>query len=238
MLSTSQRSITSTVAAPCNSGCWTLELPRVSRLQAWTYRPRVVQAPQLSAAWLDAAEPWQAVAAQDNEAARIAGWEKCRHVAEAPDILELFLEALHRRGVVGEKNAACIIFLAIVSRLLDRPVSIVVKGPSSAGKSYIALQVLALFPENASYALSAMSERCLAYSEVDLRHRFWVLYEAAALQGGLAHGHNRRADCRQPGSDLSSADRIDRTVFGPAHRSLGRAGFRRRTGRAGPHCLP
>jgi hypothetical protein len=60
------------------------------------------------------------------------------------------------------------------------------KGPSSAGKSYLTERVLALFPPNAFYALSAMSERALAYSEEPLKHRMLVIYEAAGLRGEFA----------------------------------------------------
>src|SRR5262249_3093113 len=76
--------------------------------------------------------------------------------------------------------------LAVVSRLLDRPVSIALKGPSSAGKSFLVEQVLRLFPPSAAYTLSAMSERALAYSEEPLMHRVLVLFEAAGLRGDFA----------------------------------------------------
>jgi hypothetical protein len=55
------------------------------------------------------------------------------------------------------------------------------KGPSSGGKSYLTEQVLRFFPESAYYALTAMSEHALAYSEEPLSHRFLVIYEAAGM---------------------------------------------------------
>jgi hypothetical protein len=45
--------------------------------------------------------------------------------------------------------------------------------------------VLSLFPTRAFYALSAMSERALAYSDEPLSHRVLVIQEAAALQSEL-----------------------------------------------------
>ncbi len=74
----------------------------------------------------------------------------------------------------------------MTSRLLDRPASGAIKGPSSAGKSHLVDKVLEFFPSSAFYALSAMSERALAYSEEPLRHRVLVLYEAAGLSGDFA----------------------------------------------------
>ena len=60
-----------------------------------------------------------------------------------------------------------------------------VKGPSSAGKSYLVEQVLRLFPESAYHALSAMSEHALVYDDTDLVHRFLVIYEAAGMNGDI-----------------------------------------------------
>jgi hypothetical protein len=77
---------------------------------------------------------------------------------------------------------AKLLYLAVTSRLLERPASIAMKGPSSGGKSYLTEQVLSFFPESAYYALTAMSERALAYSDEPLVHRFLVIYEAAGME--------------------------------------------------------
>jgi hypothetical protein len=101
-------------------------------------------------------------------------------------ILDLVAEKLTNAGVVGPMRAAKLIYLVLITRLLARPVSIALKGPSAAGKSFILEAVLKLFPTSAYYALSAMSEHALAYSHEPLRHRFLVLYEAAGLGGPFA----------------------------------------------------
>ncbi len=84
-------------------------------------------------------------------------------------------------GLVGEHKTAQLLYLAITSRLLDKPVNVAVKGPSSGGKSYTVETVVKTFPPAAVYALSSMSERALAYSEEPLQHRCLVLYEAAGM---------------------------------------------------------
>src|SRR5215204_2062431 len=89
-------------------------------------------------------------------------------------------------GVVGERRGAKLIYLAVTSRQLDRPVSVVVKGPSSGGKSFLTESVLRLFPPAAFYALTAMSDRALAYSNEPLKHRHLVIYEAAGMSGEFA----------------------------------------------------
>ena len=107
-------------------------------------------------------------------------------LAATPDILSAFAEEVRAAGVVGEDRLVCVTYLALTSRVLDRPVSIVVKGPSSAGKSFTTEQVLRYFPESAYKSLSGMSEHALAYLDEPLSHRFLVVYEAAGLAGDLA----------------------------------------------------
>ncbi len=106
-------------------------------------------------------------------------------LAGEPRILDRFAESLHARGVVGEDQAAKLLYLALTSRLFKRPVSVILKGPSSAGKSFVTDAVLAHFPKSAYYALTAMSERALAYSNEPLSHRVLVINEAGGLPSDI-----------------------------------------------------
>jgi len=99
--------------------------------------------------------------------------------------LDRFEEAVGR-FVVGEGPVVRLLFLALVSRFLDRPVSIAVKGVSSCGKSFLLEQVLRFFPPSAFYVLTAMSDKALAYSEEPVKHRFLVIFEAPGLQSQWA----------------------------------------------------
>jgi hypothetical protein len=78
-----------------------------------------------------------------------------------------------------------LIFLVVVTRLLDRIVSLAVKGPSSAGKSWLVAAVLQLFPATACHVLSAFSERALIYDDAPLEHRMLVIYEATGMAGDV-----------------------------------------------------
>src|SRR5438105_1676967 len=69
---------------------------------------------------------------------------------------------------------------------MDRPVSVAVKGPSSGGKSFVVESTLKFFPSEAFYALTAMSDRALAYSSEPLKHRLLVIYEAAGMASDFA----------------------------------------------------
>jgi hypothetical protein len=111
---------------------------------------------------LEGTKPWIELEKAEAEVASREAWERCHELAEEEDILGRFAADLARSGVAGESRIAKLLYLALTSRLLDRPVSIALKGPSSGGKSYLTERVLAFVPESAYYALSSMSERALA----------------------------------------------------------------------------
>lgn len=135
---------------------------------------------------LDESITWIEHDALRNNLGQRDAWQRCADLANQTNILAVFAAELRRRGVVGEEKTVKLLYLVLVSRLLPRPVSAAIKGPSSAGKSFLAEQVLKFYPTSSYYALSAMSERALAYSEEPLKHRFLVIYEAAGLQGDIA----------------------------------------------------
>jgi hypothetical protein len=111
---------------------------------------------------LQVAKPWVELDRAEAEAASYEAWEQCQELAQEPNILERFAAELVRSGVAGESRIAKLLYLAATARLLERPVNVALKGPSSGGKSYLVERVLSFLPESAYYALSAMSERALA----------------------------------------------------------------------------
>ena len=112
-------------------------------------------------------------------------WGACRELARHPDILSEFAKSIEAR-VVGQTKEAQILYLALTSRLLRTPVCVAVKGPSSAGKSYLVKQVLPYFPESAYLTISGASEKAILFMEDSLEHRFLILAEAAGLQSEFA----------------------------------------------------
>jgi hypothetical protein len=130
--------------------------------------------------------PWTAHEQEASAEERAEAWNECSDLAQSADILALLDGELTKLGVVGERRAAKLLYLAVTSRLLDRPVSVAVKGPSSGGKSYVTEQVLKLFPSSAYYSLTAMSEKSLAYGTEPIKHRHLVIYEAAGMASDFA----------------------------------------------------
>jgi hypothetical protein len=135
---------------------------------------------------LTAAVSWNEEAARQQSAERDEAWASCKELALAPDLLSRFSVDLERAGAVGVEREGKLLFLAGTSRLLDRPISVAVKGSSSAGKSFLVEKVLSFFPAEAFHAVTAMSERALAYGDEPLKHRMLVLYEAEGMSGDTA----------------------------------------------------
>ena len=140
------------------------------------FRAKLRKAREGARAWLDIAETEQQERAREARA-------ECRELAQSPDILEEFSRDMEACRVVGERTNGEILFLALVSRLLDKIVSVAVKGPSSGGKSYLVKLVMSFFPASAFCRFTAMSEKTLLYTDEPLSHRHIILSEAAGLSG-------------------------------------------------------
>jgi len=116
--------------------------------------------------------------------ARVAElWESCEGLAVQIDILDVFAGDFVQTGIIGEGRLAKLLYLAVTSRLLDHPVSVAVKGPSSCGKSATTQAVLKFFPDSACYKLSSMSEKALVYSPEPFEHRMLFIAELAGVRG-------------------------------------------------------
>jgi len=135
---------------------------------------------------LDEAEPYRAIADREAHAEATRAAQAAGDLVIEPDILDRFAAELERAGLVGEAQIGKVLFLALTTRLFNRPVSVAVKGPSSGGKSFVVEVVLRFFPEAAYFERTAMSDRALAYSDEDFRHRHLVIYEAAGMTSDIA----------------------------------------------------
>jgi hypothetical protein len=108
---------------------------------------------------------------------------RCARLIKSDSILDGFGEDLRRSGTfAGNPAVPKVLFLGFYSRLLARPVSILVRGESSAGKSFAVKTAAEFMAPGSIYTLTAMSNKALAYGSQDLRHRTMVLHEADALK--------------------------------------------------------
>jgi hypothetical protein len=101
----------------------------------------------------------------------------CDGLHREPDILDHLRSDLARAGLVGEDRAATLAYVAGISALLQQPASLVLKGPSSAGKNKVADTALAFLPDHAVKRLTSVSERALFYTDEEIKHRLLYITE-------------------------------------------------------------
>ncbi|MET4898980.1 toprim domain-containing protein [Sphingomonadaceae bacterium jetA1] len=96
----------------------------------------------------------------------------------APDLLDRIAADIAATDVVGEAENALTVYLAALSRKLDRPLAVLIQSTSAAGKSALMDAVLDLVPEEERVAYSAMTGQSLFYlGEADLKHKALAIAE-------------------------------------------------------------
>jgi hypothetical protein len=95
-----------------------------------------------------------------------------------PRLLERVLEDFEKCGAVGEETNKKVSYLAAVSRMLAKPLAIVVQSSSSAGKSSLMEAVLDFMPEEHRESYTAMTGRALFYmGQKNLKHKILAIAE-------------------------------------------------------------
>lgn len=100
-----------------------------------------------------------------------------------PGLVERIIADVEAIGVVGEASNALVGYLACVSRLLDRPLAILIQSTSAAGKSTLMDALLSLMPESQRVHYSAMTGQSLFYlGEGDLKHKILSVAEEEGVR--------------------------------------------------------
>jgi DNA primase len=95
-----------------------------------------------------------------------------------PNLVTRILTDFAATGIIGEETNVLTAYLACVSRLLDRPLAVLVQSSSAAGKSALMDAVLSLMPDAAQVRYSAMTGQSLFYmGETNLKHRVLAIAE-------------------------------------------------------------
>ena len=93
-------------------------------------------------------------------------------------LLDRVLADLEKCGAVGEETNKKVSYLAAVSRLLPKPLAIVVQSSSSAGKSSLMEAVLDFMPEEQRESYTAMTGQALFYmGQKNLKHKILAIAE-------------------------------------------------------------
>jgi len=95
-----------------------------------------------------------------------------------PDLVERIIADFAKVGVVGEATNLLVGYLAATSRLLQRPLAVMVQSTSAAGKSQLMDAVLSFIPDEDLVRFSAMTGQSLYYlGEGDLAHKVLAIAE-------------------------------------------------------------
>ena len=87
-------------------------------------------------------------------------------------------------GVVGEKINAQVLFLTALTTQVFPPVSAMIKGPSSSGKSNLVVGVLSMLPDNMVIDRSGLSPKALAHGDELIDRRVLYITELHGAKEG------------------------------------------------------
>ena len=103
---------------------------------------------------------------------------RAEELLQSPDLMKRIGSDFETCGMVGEQVNRLVAYLACTSRLLDRPLAVIIQSTSAAGKSTLMDAVLAMFPEEQRIKYSAMTGQSLYYlGESNIQHKILAIVE-------------------------------------------------------------
>ncbi len=103
--------------------------------------------------------------------------------ASAEDLVEKVLADFDRSGVVGEVTNKLVGYLGGVSRLSRKPLAIIIRSSSAAGKTALMDSILRFIPKESREKYSALSGHALFYFEgKDFKHKVLAIVEEEGAQ--------------------------------------------------------
>ena len=95
------------------------------------------------------------------------------------------LKVVHRAGLVGEDKNALAVYIAAVSRLMDKPINLFVKGSSGSGKNFLVKTILDLIPESEIQEITSSSGASWSYQGGKLKNKIIYLQEENTAAGNV-----------------------------------------------------
>jgi DNA primase catalytic core len=109
--------------------------------------------------------------------------EKAHAFLRDPRLWDLIPEHAALCGIAGERGNVRLGYLGAVSRLLDRPLMIIIQSSSAAGKTTLMDAILAFMPPERRIKYSAMTGQSLFYmAGADLKHKILAIVEEAGAE--------------------------------------------------------
>jgi len=117
----------------------------------------------------------------------------------SPRLMYQIKQALDRQDIIGEDINKLLLYLVYTSRLMAKPISALIKGPSSSGKTWLMNRVLTLIPREGHIAIQDASAKTFYYvEENELKHKMIIIgemhgaeasnYSIRELQDGVNEG--------------------------------------------------
>ncbi len=104
-----------------------------------------------------------------------------RELLHAPDLLDRIGRTIRVRGYAGDLRPPKLGFVALTSRLLERPQNVAYIAQAGAGKNRAVDAARELVPPDAVYVVKAGSARALIYNEESFEHRVVLFAEADSI---------------------------------------------------------
>jgi len=109
--------------------------------------------------------------------------ERARAFLRDPRLWDLIPEHAGLCGIAGERGNVRLGYLGAVSRLLERPLMIIIQSSSAAGKTTLMDAILAFMPPERRIKYSAMTGQSLFYmAGTDLKHKILAIVEEAGAE--------------------------------------------------------
>jgi hypothetical protein len=148
---------------------------RVRRNQRWTSPPSADDA-------LPAGSPGPRDAGDQVRRKKAAATEQLAlELLDDPDVLARVEDAMRANGYVGDLTPALLAYVALTSRVMERPMNLAFVANPSAGKNAMIDAALALMPPEAYYEFSAASPTSIIYTSGHFKHRVVLFREADSI---------------------------------------------------------
>jgi len=110
--------------------------------------------------------------------------EEAKAVLMNPNMLDEFVTDMRSNGFVGEEINLKLGLLMSISRLLDKPLSVIVQSSSGSGKSFLLNALCDITPPESLIFMSKLTPSSLYYMP-DLRHKLLCVDESHGSEGSL-----------------------------------------------------
>ncbi|WP_155765451.1 hypothetical protein [Mesorhizobium erdmanii] len=142
--------------------------------------------------------------------------QRCGGLERQTNIIEIMGQETKALGFAGNTKLPQLVYLTLLTGMLDRPVSLLIKGPSGAGKSFSLKTGKYFIPKAAYEEFEGMSEKAIVYLQnLSLINRHLIIGEASGMADGagrtllrqlLSEGKVRYATVESTDSGLKGSE--------------------------------